>query len=120
MNKTAYPFVLLLAAAPLAIAADRTGGFNGPDGRKAVTAAEAAGLPDDTAVRLTGHITKSLGDERYEFRDDTGTLIVEIDDDDWDGAEVTPDDQVELAGEIDYEGRELEIDVESVRLVITP
>ena len=120
MNKTAYPIVLLLAAAPLAIAADRSGGVNGPDGRKPVTAAEAAGLPDDTAVRLTGYITKSLGDERYEFRDDTGTLIVEIDDDDWDGAEVTPNDQVELAGEIDYEGQELEIDVESVRLATTP
>ncbi|HEX7062119.1 MAG TPA: NirD/YgiW/YdeI family stress tolerance protein [Woeseiaceae bacterium] len=120
MNKTAYPLVLLLAAAPLATAADRNGGFNGPDGRQQVTAAQAVGLPDDTAVRLTGHLTKSLGDERYEFRDDTGTLIVEIDDDDWDGAEVTPDDQVELAGEIDYEGQELEIDVESVRLATTP
>ncbi|HLT90197.1 MAG TPA: NirD/YgiW/YdeI family stress tolerance protein [Woeseiaceae bacterium] len=107
----------VLAAAPLmAAAGQQQGGFVGPDARQApVTAAEAMNLPDDASVRLVGYIVRSLGDERYEFKDDSGTLIVEIDDDDWGGLEVRPEDRVELAGEIDREGQSVEIDVDTVR-----
>jgi uncharacterized protein (TIGR00156 family) len=113
MKTVLRSILLVVAAAPFAVFAQ----FVGPEGRKPpVTAAEAMGLPDDSPVHLVGYITQSLGDERYEFRDDTGTLVVEIDDDDWDGVEVTPDVRVELSGEVDYEGRQIEIDVESVRL----
>lgn len=113
-----YPLPLLsLCAVACAANADQdSGGFTGPDNLKPVTVAEAGGLPDDTGVKLIGYIVKSLGDEDYEFRDDTGTLVVEIDDDGWHGAQVGPDDQVELAGEIDHEGRETGVDVDSVRL----
>lgn len=92
-------------------------GFNGPgDQPQPTTAAEIANLPDDAQVTLTGYLVRSLGDERYEFQDDTGTLIVEIDDDEWQGTEITPNDAVELTGEIDHEGQELELEVDDIRL----
>lgn len=107
--------ILALCGAGLAANA-QTGGFTGPDNRQTVTVAEVAGLPDDTEVRLTGYIVKKLGDEKYEFRDDTGTVVVEIDDDDWKGIEVSPETRVEIAAEVDQEGQTTELDVDSIRL----
>ena len=100
-----------------ATADDQRGGFKGPDSLQLVTAAEASQLGDDTAVKLQGHIVRAQGDETYEFKDDTGTLIVEIDNEDWNGVEATSESTVELRGEIDKEWNKTEVDVDSVRLV---
>jgi uncharacterized protein (TIGR00156 family) len=109
-----YTFAALLLSAAALAQAD---GFNGPGDRpQPATAAEAATLPDDAKVTLSGYIVRSLGDEQYEFRDATGTLVVEIDDDEWQGAEITPNDPVELTGEIDHEGQDLELEVDHIRL----
>ncbi|HWM28786.1 MAG TPA: NirD/YgiW/YdeI family stress tolerance protein [Woeseiaceae bacterium] len=102
----------------LAIASDveaQVGGFAGPDNLKLVTVAEALQLPDDADVKLQGYIVKSVGDENYEFRDDSGTIVVEIDDDDWGGLEVTPDIWVEISGEIEQERNGAELEVDSIR-----
>lgn len=78
------------------------GGYTGPAASNLkVTAAEAAKLSDDTPVILTGKIEQSLGDEKYMFRDASGTIIVEIDNEDWRGVTVGPNDIVELQGEVD-------------------
>lgn len=103
-------------AATAAIADNRAGGFTGPDNLQPTTAADAANLADDTAVKLQGVILKSLGDEKYEFKDETGTLVVEIDNEDWGGVKATPETRVELRGEIDREFNKIEVDVDSVRL----
>ncbi|MBW7930875.1 MAG: NirD/YgiW/YdeI family stress tolerance protein [Gammaproteobacteria bacterium] len=102
-----------------ATAAEPAGGFKGPDNLRLVTAAEASQLADDTVVKLQGFIVRALGDEKYEFRDDSGTITVEIDEEDWGGVTATPDARVELRGEIDrdrYPAR-VEVDVDSVRLL---
>lgn len=106
-----------LALAALAAAAEEpvSGGFKGPDSLHLVTAAEATRLGDDTAVKLQGYIGRELGDERYEFKDDTGTLVVEIDKEDWNGVDVTPETRVELRGQIDKERNRTEADVDSIR-----
>lgn len=95
-----------------ALANAQAGGYSGPDNLRLVTVAEALELADDAQVKVQGRIVKSLGDEKYEFTDDSATIVVEIDDDDWDGLEATPDMQVEVTGEIDQErnGNELEAD----------
>lgn len=90
-------------------------GFTGPDNLRQVTVAEAAELPDDTDVKLTGYIVRSLGDEKYEFRDDTGTIVVEIDDEDWGNLEVTPEVRVEISGEIEEERNGNELEAEKIR-----
>ena len=95
----------------------QTGGFNGPDGRELVSALKVQDLPDDIDVRLVGYIVRKTGDEEYEFKDDSGTLIIEIDDDDWHGLEVSPGDKVQLTGEVDKERTGNTIDVDSIRLV---
>jgi uncharacterized protein (TIGR00156 family) len=112
--KTALSILALCAVGFAANA--QTGGFTGPDNRTLVTAIEVTKLPDDAEVRLTGYIVKNIGDEKYEFRDDTGTIIVEIDDEDWKGMEVSPEDRVEITGEVDQEWQKTELDVDTIRL----
>ena len=108
---------LSLGALSLSGLAFGQGGFTGPDNLRQVTVAEALELPDDTDVKVQGYIVRSLGDEKYEFRDDSATINVEIDDDDWHGVEATPDVLVEIVGEIDAERDGPELEADSVRLV---
>lgn len=98
-----------------ALANAQSGGFSGPDSLRLVTVAEALELTDDTHVKVQGRIVRSLGDEKYEFTDDSATITVEIDDDDWNGLEATPDMQVEVTGEIDAERAGNELDADTVR-----
>jgi uncharacterized protein (TIGR00156 family) len=112
--KTALPLLALCAVGVAANA--QSEGFKGPDNRTLVTAIEVAKLPDDAEVRLVGYIVKNVGDEKYEFRDETGTIMVEIDDDDWNGVEVTPEQRVEITGEVDQEWQKTELDVDTIKL----
>lgn len=93
-----------------------TGGFTGPDRTEQVSVSQALELGDDSQVRLTGVITESLGDEKYRFKDDSGSLIVEIDNEDWGDVQATPDTPLILWGEIDKDWNETELDVDRVEL----
>jgi len=66
-----------------------------------VTVAQALKMKDDTMVTLKGTITKQTAHEEYEFKDSTGTIAIEIDDDDWWGLTVNPTDVVTIYGEVD-------------------
>ena len=93
--------------------AANAGGYTGPSAA-AMTVAEAKKLSDDTPVVLVGKIEKSLGGEKYLFTDNTGSVTVEIDNDDWRGLNVSDKDTVEIRGEVDKEFMNLEISVDSV------
>ena len=93
-----------------------TGGFEGPGVAQnpTVTVAEVINLTDDAGVVLTGKIINSLGDEKYTFKDETGEIIIEIDDEDWNGVKVTPEDTLVIIGEVDKDINEpTKIDVKS-------
>lgn len=110
--------LLFLFAASTPTYADKTsGGFTGPDSRKLVTTLEVDALPDDAEIKLVGYIVRKTGDEKYEFKDEAGVLIVEIDDDVWRGLEISPEDKVELIAEVDRERAKVEIEVDSLRRV---
>ncbi|MDR0379254.1 MAG: NirD/YgiW/YdeI family stress tolerance protein [Candidatus Accumulibacter sp.] len=78
---------------------------------------EAKRLRDDAPVQLQGKIVRRMGDEKYLFRDASGELTVEIDDDVWRGLTVGPEDTVMLFGKVDKDflERSLEVEVYSVR-----
>ncbi|WP_321798651.1 MULTISPECIES: NirD/YgiW/YdeI family stress tolerance protein [unclassified Burkholderia] len=59
---------------------------------------------DDQAASLRGHVTKSLGDDKYLFTDGTGELVVKIKRKLWpEGHSVAPERMVELSGKWDKE-----------------
>ena len=119
--------IMMMTTAPVFAA---EGGFNGPSATPAqpqtqqggfvdnnanlTTAAKVKDQKDDSWVKLRGNITERLSDDRYLFRDTTGTVNVEIDHKRWNGQTITPQDQVEIQGKVDKEWNEFEIDVKQV------
>ncbi|MDL4454774.1 YgiW/YdeI family stress tolerance OB fold protein [Klebsiella michiganensis] len=93
-----------------------TGGFQG-GALPPLSVQQALSQPDDSYVQLEGQITRRLGHERYEFRDASGTVVLDIDDKVWHGVTVSPSDRVRIEGEIDKEWRTTEIDVRRVQVV---
>ncbi len=73
-------------------------------------------MADDAFVIIQGNITQGLGDEKYVFTDGKDTITVEIDDEDWKGLNVGPDDVVVITGEVDKSWNNVEIDVDEIVL----
>ena len=111
--------IALLFALPSNVSAQQpsASGYTGPSAVKTVTIAEALKLSDDTPVELVGRIEKSLGDEKYNFVDETGSVVVEIDNEDFRGVIVNEKDVVKLKGEVDKDLMRTEIDVNSVEKI---
>lgn len=92
------------------------------------TVAQAKNLKDGTNVTLIGYIVKYIGDDRYDFRDATGTIRLEIDkpryeeekgffkdiNDDDKRRIVAEKTRVEVRGEVDKDEKGVEIDVDSI------
>lgn len=115
---------LLMSAASSTVLADQVnplskGGFEGPGVQHALTtvreALNSSKFSDDVRVKLTGFVINSLGDDKYTFRDETGEITVEIDNDKWFGLKATPTVKVIIDGEIDNEFIGKEIDVDRIR-----
>ncbi|ASV56887.1 MULTISPECIES: YgiW/YdeI family stress tolerance OB fold protein [Lelliottia] len=119
--------IMMMTTAPVFAA---QGGFSGPSATPAqtqtqqggfvdndanlTTAAKVKDQKDDSWVKLRGNIIERLSDDRYLFRDTTGTVNVEIDHKRWNGQTITPQDKVEIQGKVDKEWNEFEIDVKQV------
>ena len=81
------------------------------------TVKHALTLRDDAKVQLKGYIVKAVGDEKYQFRDQTGTMTVDIDDDLWRGKAISAKTPVTIIGEVDIDykpTKRVEIDVDQV------
>ncbi len=128
-NKTKYKLYFLLiiatvfAGAQVAVSKKYSGGFkeNRNDQIEAVeivSVEKAKNSKDDTYVVLQGYIDKSLGNEKYLFRDETGTIQIEIEGKKFRGLTVYPDDFVQISGEVDKGWlSETEIEVKNISKV---
>lgn len=75
-------------------------------------------VKDNTTVKVRGQVVKSLGDEKYQFRDKTGSITIDVDDELWQGHPISPSTNVTLIGEVDIDYKPLkrvEIDVNQVQ-----
>jgi uncharacterized protein (TIGR00156 family) len=89
-------------------------GYIGP-GLTPVTVNAAKKLRDDSPVTLHGKIDRFLGDEKYLFSDNSGSVIIEVDRILWRGLIISETDMVEITGEIDKDFDGVEIDVSSIK-----
>lgn len=109
---------LLLAST---VAGTATAQYTGPGARNMVarTVAEVLQQPtDDRPVLLTGHLVQQTGRELYLFKDSTGEITVEIDDDEFPANQPVGADQlVVIRGEVEARlMRSPRIDAEKVEL----
>lgn len=103
--RTAALTALLAATASGAVLAQ----YTGPGARKSAqpgvarTVSEVLADPrDDRPVELTGRIIRQTGHELYLFRDASGEITVEIDDDDFPASKPVDDKtEVKILGEVD-------------------
>ncbi|MDW3024092.1 MAG: NirD/YgiW/YdeI family stress tolerance protein [Alphaproteobacteria bacterium] len=125
MKKTSLFTLLCILATGVASA-----GFTGPDAPAATAQNERGGfvsgaetvvtikqvneMRDDVPVIIQGKIIQRMGDEKYLFEDGTGSITIEIDDDNWRGQTITPEDTVKMYGEIDRGLFSTQIDIDYV------
>lgn len=85
------------------------------------TVADAKDKADDTIVVLQGYIAKSLGGDKYAFTDKTGEIIIEIDDDEFDGVSVTSGEMIEIMGEVDKDSKKpAKVEVKTIKKLDNP
>lgn len=110
MNKVLCAFVFSLVCV---LSSFVYAGFTGPSVASSKVK-DVKKMRDDTNVILVGKIEKSLGGEKYQFSDDTGTIVVEIDEEKWMGLEVGPTDTIEIYGEVDKDWGKVKVDVDRI------
>lgn len=69
--------------------------------KNVVTVSKAKTLADETGVTLTGTIVKHIAGGHYEFKDKTGSIVIEVDDDLAKGWQLKAGDKVRIVGEVD-------------------
>ncbi len=119
--------LLMVAALSAGVAASAYAQYQGP-GSKAAKAAARGPLNsvadvlqrgrDDQQVTLTGHVVKKVGWEKYLFRDASGSIRIEIDDDVMPAEPFDDKTRVEISGEVEKDFlQSAEIDVKAIRIV---
>lgn len=81
-----------------------------------VSVEEVRNMSDNSPVIIRGYLLRQNGENSYVFQDDTGTINLEIDEEDWGGQTFSPNDFVEVWGEVDKNGMSVtEIDVSAIK-----
>lgn len=81
-----------------------------------VTVQDVRNMPDDSPVVIRGYMLRQNGENSYVFQDTTGTINLEIDEEDWGGQTFSPNDFVEVWGEVDKNGMSVvEVDVSAIK-----
>lgn len=79
--------------------------------------AEVKKLSDDSYVVMSGHITKRLGEKKYDFSDGTDNIVIKIKEKVWRGQKVTPKDKITIYGNLDKDFTSNEINVKSLKII---
>lgn len=82
------------------------------------TVAAVKKMKDNSWFTLEGHIVKQTREERYLFRDQSGEVEVEIDNDKWKGRKVDPGTKIRIAGEVEKDWlSSMEVEVKRIELI---
>lgn len=109
----------LLLSATLLFSLTANAGFSGEGAviLKVTSVKDAVELKDDTRVVVEGYIVKKLRDELYLFKDKTGEVEMEIDDEDFRNIKVTSNDKLRITAEVDSDWNETSLEAEYLELI---
>jgi uncharacterized protein (TIGR00156 family) len=112
---------ILMAAAFFGFTAMAAAQYSGPDSSlktatvKNVQENASQYDKDDTMVQLRGFITEKVSKDMYRFKDSSGTIVVEIDDEDLPAFKFDDKTKVILTAEVDDDlFEDVEVEVEKV------
>lgn len=109
--------VFLFAGILFGLAQNAAGQFVS-DSASVQTVATVKQMNDNAWFTLEGHIVKQVREEKYIFRDQSGEIEVEIDNDKWKGRKVDPSTKIRIAGKVEKEWlRSMEVEVKRIELV---
>jgi len=92
--------------------------FVGPGATSKITTIKSIEkMNDDTRVTLEGYIVKEIRSEHYTFKDATGEIEIEIDDEDFRGIKIAPETKIRIVGEIDKDWTSTTVDVDYLEIV---
>ncbi len=107
----------LLIGTTLLLSLTANAEFIGEGGTTEVTTIKnAIELRDDSRVIVEGHIVKQLKNELYLFKDATGEVEMEIDDEDFRNMKISADDKVRITAEVDSDWTTTSLEAEYVEL----
>ena len=72
---------------------------------------------DEMEFVFQGHIVSQVDNDTYNFSDDTGSIMIDLNESLFNGRDVSPQDTVVLYGEADYEEVGLFFDVDQLEVV---
>lgn len=101
-----------------AMAVPANAAFEGPGAAPVVkSSASVASAPKDSPVQLEGNIVRQVKGDRYIFKDSSGEVLVEIDDDLMANRNITPDTKVRLRGEVDRKKGKNSVEVDMLEVL---
>lgn len=109
-----------IVVAALLVAAPAVAQFTGPttnNRAQASTVAQVANARPGSYVILTGNVIAREREDYFTFRDATGTIRVEIEDDVFAGRKVGPETNVRITGEVETSFRGRYIDADSLEIL---
>ena len=110
--------LLIPTAAMIALSATAQAGFNGPGATPKLAQVSAIEtMNDDKEIILEGYISEKVGDEHYRFHDRSGEVMVEIDDDDFHGLNVSTTTKVRIYGEVDKDLTSVSVEADRLEIV---
>jgi|GEM_PF-337434 len=108
----------LLPIGLLAFSSTSFAEFIGPGSQpKPIEVIEVNEVLDDQKVALQGNIIQQTDDDEFIFKDASGEMEIEIDQDKFANITVTPEDEVLIIGEADVDVFETTIEAEELQLV---
>lgn len=84
---------------------------------KMTTIAQTKSMHDDSRVVLEGYIVAQIDDDDFTFKDNTGTIRIDVEDQAWNGLNVTKNDKIRIHGKLDKEFTNSSIEVYQIELV---
>lgn len=65
------------------------------------TVAQALKAQDDAPVQLTGYITRQIDNDEFMFKDSSGEIKIDVEDEAWQGQNITPKNKITIYGKVD-------------------
>lgn len=90
------------------------GGYTGGNVATVTTVAKAKRAYDNTPASISGYIVKQIDEDTFIFKDSTGQIHIDVDDEVWSGLNINAKNKVRIYGEVDKDDGRTQIDVRRI------